>query len=189
MPFCILTDESFGISSKQVQNPRIRVGARGIVFNEEGKIAVLYKAVKGEYKLIGGGIQDQESPSEAFLREVEEESGCVVTIDSYLGTIEEHKSLDNFQQISHVFVAHVTKNTEHTHYTFEEQEDGSQLLWLSIEEAMAYMRQCEATLKPSRHEGEMSVYHAKFIVRRDFQILNYYQKWLEQKNNYSRQKK
>ncbi len=184
----VLNDEMLGYSSKPFVNPRIRYGARGIVFNENGEIAVLYKKAKEEYKLIGGGIEKGESAQETFLREVHEECGCVVSIDDYLGTIEEHKSLDNFKQISHIFVAHVIQKGN-THYTLEEQADQASLLWLSIPSAMEKMKACEQFLKPSINEGEMSVYHARFIVRRDYQILEYFLKQLELKNNYSRQKK
>ena len=44
------------------------------------KIAIFYKSNKNEYKLPGGGMENDENPEEAFKREVLEETGCVVEI-------------------------------------------------------------------------------------------------------------
>lgn len=60
-----ITDEDFGINSIPFINPRHRWGARGIVFNNENKIAILHKSLKNEYKLIGGGIDENEDPTKA----------------------------------------------------------------------------------------------------------------------------
>ena len=77
-----LTDEDFGLDIVPFDNPRHRYGARGIVFNKDNKIAVLNKTLKNEYKLVGGGIEEDEDPTKAFKREVLEEAGCIVEIDN-----------------------------------------------------------------------------------------------------------
>lgn len=64
----IITDEDFGDQSREFNNPRIRYGARGIVINENGDLAVLNKTKKNEYKLPGGGIEANEDPHFAFKR-------------------------------------------------------------------------------------------------------------------------
>lgn len=61
-------------------NPVIRNGARGIVIRQDGKIAIFYKSNKKQYKLPGGGIENNETPEIAFKREVLEETGCNVEI-------------------------------------------------------------------------------------------------------------
>ena len=166
-----ITDKDFGLDIKNMENPRIRLGARGIVINNENKIAILNKANKNEYKLIGGGIEQDEDPKLAFEREVLEESGCEIEIKECLGTIEELKSHDNFKQISYVFVGNVIQDTKETHFTQKEIDEGSKLLWMDIDDAMKIIKQCENELVASKYE---SVYHTKFIVRRDYEILNYY---------------
>ena len=107
----VLVDEDFGLKSVEFNNPRVRKGARGIIINSDGKIAVFNKASKNEYKLPGGGIDEGENPEEAFKREALEETGCEIEIINSLGTIEEHKSLDNFKQTSYIFVAKVVNDT------------------------------------------------------------------------------
>lgn len=112
-----IVDEDFGLTSVEFDNPRIRYGARGIVINNEGNIAVFNKQVKNEYKLPGGGIDAGEDPEEAFKREVLEETGCIIEVVDDLETIEEHKTLDNFKQISYVFVGKVIEDTKQFDFT------------------------------------------------------------------------
>lgn len=166
-----ITDEDFGIKSIPFNNPRHRFGARGIVFNEKGEIAILNKSLKNEFKLVGGGIDPEENPDTAFEREVLEEAGCTIKIDKCLGIIEELKTLDNFKQTSYVYIAHVIEDTKVTHFTQKEIDEGAQILWLNINEAIAKIKNCENKLVASKYED---IYHTKFVVRRDYEILNYF---------------
>ena len=166
-----ITDEDFDLEIKNFDNPRTRLGARGIVFNDKKEIAILNKSNKNEYKLVGGGIEKNEDPTIAFKREVLEESGCKVEIDDCLGIIKEEKSQDNFIQTSYVYVAHVIEDTKELNLTTKEIDEGSKLLWLKIEDAINIIKDCENKLIPSKYEN---VYHTKFIVRTDYTILKYY---------------
>ena len=169
----VLTDLDFDLKVKEFNNPRVRYGARGIVFNDNNEVAILNKANKNEYKLVGGGIEENEDPIIAFKREVLEETGCKVEIDACLGLTKEEKSQDNFIQTSYVYVAHVLEDTKHLNLTSEEIDDDSHLLWMPIDDAIKKIKDCEDALIGSKHEGNMSVYHTKFIVRRDYTILKY----------------
>ena len=55
-----ITDEDFKVKKVPLNNPEHRLGARGIVFNNDLEIAILNKKNKNEYKLIGGGIEEDE---------------------------------------------------------------------------------------------------------------------------------
>ena len=166
-----ITDEEFGLTRSPLKNPRHRFGARGIIFNEKKEIAILFKKNKNEYKLIGGGLEKNESPKEAFKREALEETDCLVEIEKYLGWIEEEKSSDNFKQTSYIFSAQVIKNNHRTQFTEKELTEGSELLWVPIEKAIQLIKACEKKLTIS---DPKELYHTKFIVRRDFYILNVY---------------
>lgn len=166
----ILTDEDFGMQSVEFKNPRIRYGARGIVIKGD-KIAIFNKKTKNEYKLPGGGIDINENPEDAFKREVLEETGCEIEVIKELGIIEEHKSLDNFKQISYLFVANVIKDTGILHLTKKEKEEGAQILWLNINDGLELMKKSLNYLRESKYEN---LYHSKFIVKRDITILEYY---------------
>ena len=167
----IITDEDFGNKSINFNNPRVRFGARGIVINKKGALAIFNKVNKNEYKLPGGGIDDNENPKEAFKREVLEETGCEIEIIQELGTIEEHKSLDNFKQLSYVFVATVINETRELDLTVKEKSEGAKLLWLDENTALEKIENCINNLKASDYEN---IYHSKFIVLRDKLILQYY---------------
>ena len=168
---CKIMDEDIGEVSVKMDNPRLRLGARGIVVREDGKIAVFNKSNKNEYKLPGGGIEGEEKPEEAFKREVLEETGCIVEIVKELGTTEEYKTLDNFKQISYVFVGKVLEDTKQLNTTQKEKDEGAKLLWETPEKALKLITESYDKLIASKYE---SVYHTKFVVLRDRKILEKY---------------
>jgi len=169
-----ITDEDIGEVSKDMNNPRLRLGARGIVIREDGKIAIFNKSNKNEYKLPGGGIEDDENPEEAFKREVLEETGCKIEIINKLGTTEEYKTLDNFKQISYIFVGKVVEDTKQLNVTQKEKDEGAKLIWETPENALKVITESYDKLVASKYE---SVYHTRFIVLRDRKILEYYMKY------------
>ena len=75
---CKLTDTDIGEKYIETENPQLRLASRGIVIRYDGKIAVFNKSNKNEYKLPGGGVEDDEIPEETFKREVLEETGCII---------------------------------------------------------------------------------------------------------------
>ena len=168
---CKITDEDIGEKIVDIENPKLRLGARGIVIREDGKIAIFNKSKKNEYKLPGGGLEGEDKPEEAFKREVLEETGCEIANITLLGITKELKSLDNFQQISYVFYAKVKKINYNLNLTQKEKEEGAKLIWLSKEEAFTKISECEKTLKESKYEN---LYHSKFINYRDKEIMKYY---------------
>ena len=173
---CKIMDEDIGEVSVKMDNPRLRFGARGIVIREDGKIAVFNKSNKNEYKLPGGGLEGEERPEEAFKREVLEETGCKVEIVKELGTAEEYKTLDNFKQISYVFVGKVVEDTKQLNVTEKEKDEGAKLIWETPERALELITKSYDNLIASKYE---SVYHTKFIVLRDRKIL---ERYIEMKN-------
>lgn len=168
---CKITDLDIGEELLKMKNPRLRLAARGIVIREDGKIAVFNKSNKNEYKLPGGGIEGEENPEIAFKREAMEETGCEVEIIKELGTTEEYKSLNNFKQISYVYVGKVIKDTKQLHVTEKEKDEGAKLLWETPQKALELITECYNNLIASKYE---SVYSTKFIVLRDRKILEKY---------------
>lgn len=170
---CKITDQDIGETFVEMTNPRLRLGARGIVIREDGKIAIFNKSNKNEYKLPGGGLEGEEEPEKAFKREALEETGCEVEIIQSLGITEEYKSLNNFKQISYVFVGKVLKDTKQLNVTEKEKDEGAKLLWETPEKALELITKCYNELVASKYE---SVYATKFIVLRDRKI---WEKWME----------
>ena len=173
---CKITDEDIDEKSINMENPQLRLGARGIVIREDGKIAIFNKTNKNEYKLPGGGLEGEEKPDEALKREVLEETGCEVEIIETLGITEEYKSLNNFKQISYVFVGKVLKDTKQLNVTKKEKDEGAKLLWETPEKALELITECFNKLVASKYE---SIYSTKFMVLRDRRIIEYYLSILE----------
>ena len=168
-----LTDEDFNLKEKEFNNPKLRYAARGIITNADGKIAVLNKQKLNEYKLVGGGLKENEDPTKAFKREVLEESGCKIDIDDFLGVTKELRSQDNFQQTSYIYIGHVLEDFKKTNFTKKEIAEDSRILWLDIDDAINKIKNCETELKDFKDDD---IYNNKFIVRRDYYILKYYKK-------------
>lgn len=168
-----ITDENIGEKEVHVEKYRTRRASRGIVLREDGKIAVFNKANKNEYKLPGGGIEGDEEPEKAFLREALEETGCEVEIIEFLGTIEEIKTQESFKQISYIYVSKVINDTKQLHVTQKEKDEGARLTWETPENALKLIKGSFDNLVASKYE---SVYHTKFIVCRDTRILTEYMK-------------
>ena len=175
---CKITDEDIGEKTVHMENPKLRLGARGIVIREDGKIAIFNKSNKNEYKLPGGGLEGEEKPEDAFKREVLEETGCEVEIIDDLGTTEEYKSLNNFKQISYIFVGKVLNDTKQLNVTQKEKDEGAKLLWVNPYKALELIKNCINDLKDSQYEN---VYATKFVVLRDRKILEYYLSISEEK--------
>lgn len=168
---CKITDEDLGLDVLEINNPRVRNAARGIVLRDDGKIAVFNKSFKNEYKLPGGGIENNESPEEAFKREVLEETGCYVEIIKKLGITEEYKTRDNYMQKSYVYIGKVVKDTNKLNVTEKEKDEGAKLIWEEPNRALELIKNCYEKLVASKYE---SVYKTKFVVLRDRKILEYY---------------
>lgn len=168
---CKITDEDVGFENVELKDPTLRLGARGIIIRDDGKIAVFNKSKKNEYKLPGGGIEGNESPEEAFIREALEETGCKVEIIEKLGIAEEYKGQNNFKQISNVFLGKVVEDTKRLSVTKKEEDEGAKLLWETPEKALELITECYDKLVKSDYS---SVYSTRFVVLRDRKILEYY---------------
>lgn len=80
-----------------------RPTVKGIVFDEEGNIALL--SVRGHSLFPGGGVEGKESLEEAFIRECQEEIGCKILIIQYLGQYDQYRNLSAKKYEIHFFVA------------------------------------------------------------------------------------
>ena len=88
-----LTDlDILGTPGLSAAKPRLT--ARAVVVNPAGQIAVMYAAKFGIHTLPGGGVEPGETPEEALIREVAEETGCVCERISELGLIRENRAVD-----------------------------------------------------------------------------------------------
>ncbi|MGL4740434.1 MAG: NUDIX hydrolase [Sarcina sp.] len=147
------------VSKKKDRAYNLRRASRVVLFNNEEKIALLNIRNEGYYKLPGGALEKDETRENAALREIEEETGYKMNILSTLGLIIEYSDDTNLMQISYAYKGTVREQT-HISLSENEQKQGVELEWYTIEEALKIMR----GLKPDS-------YHGKFIVNRDLAFL------------------
>lgn len=168
-----ITDKDIGEEIVEMKEPIYRKASRGIVLDEQGNMAVFYKENKNMYKLPGGGLEENESFEEAFIREIKEEAGCEVEITDCMGYIEEYKTKSNYMQTSFVFIGKVIKKFEKLSLTDMEEAEGGKRLWLKPEEALERMKQNYDKLLASEYT---SLYSTKIVAKRDIKILEEYLK-------------
>lgn len=170
----VVTDEDFGLENTPLVNPYKRYGARGIIYREDGKVALLYKEKMKEYKLVGGGIDEGETPIEAFERECMEEAGVELINITPLGYTEEKKGRTDFYQKSYVFMGEVSFDTGEVHFTEKEKGEGAKIVWVSIDEAMNLLGSSLDNLLDSPVDESESLYSTRFVVYRDRCIMEHY---------------
>ena len=175
--YCI-SDKDFGIEPEQMHNPVVRLAARGIIINNDGKIGVMNKRVKNEFKLIGGGLEGAENFEEGFKRECLEEAGCEVDITKKLGyTVEtktchvENSEQKGWQQLSLVVVAQTKNAQQELNLSRKEKDEDAVFLWLDPDEALKKMKGCINELRDSKYRN---VYMSRFMVLRDIKIVEAY---------------
>ena len=172
-----IRDRDFSIKEKKLCNPTLRYASRGILFDFDGNIAIINKKVKNEYKLPGGGIEN-ETKEAAFLREIYEETGCDAKIIDCIGITIEEKSKTNFKQISYIFIGKVTNKTNELHLTEKEKMEQTNVIWTSIEKGLELIENSEKTLIGSKYDSR---YQSLFMVRRDAEIIKYYKEYIKKK--------
>ena len=167
----VITDKDFNLPVKKMKNSKVRLSVRAIVFSSDGKIALLNKTKKNQYKLPGGGVENGEKLEDALRREILEETGCKIDIVGEIGIIREKRSHDNFIQESTIYLAKVNDDTQKLNLTQREKDEGGRLIWKLPKDSLELIKSSFNKLKESKYE---SIYHSRFVAKRDQYILEYF---------------
>lgn len=159
-----ITDYNVNGGSNECLKSVTRYGARGILLDQNKKIALMYMEKLGLYKLPGGGLEKGENTHTVFIREIKEETGFDAEIMEELGTVEEHKLQNNFLQLSYCFIAQKLPSTQLQNLSDSEKELGLGLMWFEIDEAIKLLK--ESFIK-------CDDYTMKFMMLRDTAIVEY----------------
>jgi 8-oxo-dGTP diphosphatase len=113
---------------------RRRPSAYAVVIDEDGRVLVC--AVDGELHLPGGGIEVGESPGEAVVREVREETGLLVSVGCELGVARQYVSKRaHYLKTGHFYAAAVAGRPGGA------IEDDHEVVWMPAERAASDLEQ------------------------------------------------
>lgn len=113
---------------------RSRTACRGIILRE-GKLLLSYEAKHDQWMLPGGGLEPGETSEECCVREIAEESGCMIRLTSgCLLEIEEY--YENWRWVNRYYLGECVGSCERS-LTEREKEAGLVPNWLPLSEAAA----------------------------------------------------
>ena len=159
----VITDADFEGGEPKLCSDISRYGARGIILNGDNMAGMILMSANGFYKLPGGGIELGERESDAFIREVAEETGYTCSIIAPLGTVEEHKSRSGFCQFSYAFIGWVEGECQ-KQLSANEKLIGFSMNWMSLQDASALMAKSLEMCKE---------YKMRFMLRREQLIIDH----------------
>lgn len=115
--------------------------SRAVIINNDKKVAILH-VVRNDifgnydyYELPGGGVNNNETPEEAVVREAHEETGVSAFIVDKIGVVDDYYNLIHRHNINYYFLLGINR---YGHRTLEEYEKSMiiETLWISIDEAI-----------------------------------------------------
>ena len=109
-----------------------RAGCRAIIVRD-GMILLTHETNSGWWLVPGGGLEEDETPEECCIREVEEETGHIVRPMYQFLTLCEY--YEEYRYVSHYFICEVTGSGK-THLTDAEARRGVEPQWLPLQEAV-----------------------------------------------------
>lgn len=154
------------VPPKDIDDYKLRKSARGLLINNDNKIALLFVTKENYHKLPGGGVESDETTEQAFVREIKEETGCdckIIEGKKQNSIVLEERDKFKLLQISYIFYSQVVGEQKEQNLTQEEIDEGFELKWVTITEAVELVKND----KPLDYEG-------KFIQKRDLAVLNFY---------------
>ncbi len=119
----------------ELANFGIRNAARAVIFDKDGKIALMHSTVDKFHKIPGGGLEGNENKETALRRECLEEAGVEVDNLIELGFVKEIKGDDKMVQNSYCYITKVVGDKKTPTFTESEIAQGFEVIWVSLDEA------------------------------------------------------
>ncbi|MDP4000188.1 MAG: NUDIX domain-containing protein [bacterium] len=127
------------VTKEAISQMSRRHGARGVIFDRQGRICLMHATKAGYHKLPGGGIEAGETPEAAFIRECLEETGFAIAVTGELGRIEEYRADINRYQTSYCLTGNALEKSAEPEMEVGEIEVGFQAEWYAPKEALRIM--------------------------------------------------
>jgi len=153
--------ETFDADVKQHRSVRV------VLLDDKGLVAVLYIGKIKFHTLPGGGIERGETPEQAAVREMLEETGCESEIIHTLGTIEENSKTCDWNGINTCFMMRTNGIKGVQNLTEIELDEEIEVCWYDLHEALKIITNQKISARSEREEGI-----GKIIQERDIVLLN-----------------
>jgi 8-oxo-dGTP pyrophosphatase MutT (NUDIX family) len=138
---------------------KTREASRGVLFDDNNLVPLLFVSKFNYHKLPGGGIDEGETKIQAFIREIKEEVGSSIKAGEEVGKVIEYRSGFDLKQISYCYLGKIlSKGPQKLEQG--EMDEGHELVWLPLDEAIKIVEND----KPQNYEGG-------FIQKRDLAFL------------------
>ncbi|MDO3410467.1 NUDIX domain-containing protein [Saccharibacillus sp. CPCC 101409] len=142
------------------EDSALRRAVRAVLLDDSGKMALMHAAKDRYHKLPGGGVEEGEDAETALRRELREETGAEIEIESAIGRTAEYIANYGLKQFSYAYSARLVGRPGETSFTDEEEAGGFGVSWIEPREALELME----SERPQSYSGH-------FIRRRDLSIL------------------
>ena len=159
-------------ASGDVASYKFKTGARAILFNEDGKVALIHSLNRGWYKLPGGGHENDELRRENLQREVLEETGYTIKNVRPIGIC--RNTRHNWQMAAEAWM-YLCEADEFVgkEQMEDEVEDGDTLEWFdSIDDALEALKSVKL--------DEIGFYGAYFFTKREIDTLEYAKRFIQE---------
>lgn len=145
-----------------------------VLFDDDLKVALVANKVNPFFMLPGGGIEVGEEVTDGVIRECKEETGCTVTLITFLGNTEDYRAKESKHSINYGFIAQVISHGM-PELTDNEKDIGTNVQWFKIQEALAIFEEQKALLI----QGKIDFYNTGFNIVRDMLFLQKAYEYLE----------
>jgi ADP-ribose pyrophosphatase YjhB (NUDIX family) len=138
---------------------KIREAARAVVFDNDGRVALLHAQKTDYYKLPGGGIEAGEDKMTGLDRELKEEIGSKITVEGEVGSVVEFRKAYKRQQISYCYFGSIDGEKGEPDFTDSENAEQFKIVWAdNLDKATELV-----------HSGDFKTdkYDQQFIAKRD----------------------
>ena len=112
---------------------KTRTACRGIVVHD-GRLLLSYETLTDQWMIPGGGLEDGEDEKACCIREVAEETGCLVQPSDCFFEIDEF--YEDWKYVNRYFVCETSGSAEMS-LTEREKEVGMEPRWLPFDEIMS----------------------------------------------------
>ena len=165
-----ISDDDFGFDNpKPTKGNKIRFNVRCVLKNDKGEICVIKSEKYGYVQIPGGGINDEETITDALRREIQEEAGfLIINIEPIGYILEKREDAQNHHDwnkaISYVFSASLGKEVG-TNYAEDESVDDFRPIWMTLDQFIAEKEELK---------NKANSYSGYFSDKRDLEIAKFF---------------